>query len=201
MTSQTIKSLLAQVGYRQNVNDPSDTLKTLSLLPCSIKSLWIFVGNEAGERFISAFWPPFFIIFFIVLEQLKVLNRANFETDGARCRLWPMTHAVLYWLQWGYWKDVRLNRNSFGKVSPGGSLGGFIKTYHLCVGFLRSLCPGTRGFYQMVPHPDIKYDESAHVSERRVRFLTVLPATCQINLCQIIDSWVCSRFAYATVFH
>lgn len=42
-----------------------------------------------------------------------------------------MTHAELYWLEQDYWKDVRLNRNSFGEVSLGGCLGGFIKTYHL----------------------------------------------------------------------
>lgn len=59
-----------------------------------------------------------------------------------------MTHAETYWLEQSYWKDVRLNRNSFGKVSPGGALVPSLKLLIymldfcvLCVGVITKVSP------------------------------------------------------------
>ena len=76
-------------------------------------------------------------IYFVFFLNLKVFSRASAETDGAWCSLWPMTHTQMYWLQQGYWKDVRLNR---GGVSPEAGLCSFINTYHLSVGLVCTKC-------------------------------------------------------------
>ena len=103
--------------------------------------MWIKAGGGGiNQCILTSFLLEFFLYF-------KVWSRQ------AWCSLWPMTHTEMYWLEQRYWKDVRLNRNSFRNVSPGGCCGDFIKTYHLYVGFLctkwssHKVSTGSLGFF------------------------------------------------------